>query len=79
MKTTVRVSVLLPDNIATIQRLYDYGTFFSLREELLTEAAEIADFINQLKAQGGKEIHQEDFISDDDMLPHFRVVYEYIT
>lgn len=79
MKTIVRITVTLPDNTATIQRLYDLGISFRLEREYLSGAAKIADFITALKAKGGYEINRADYISDDDFLPHFSVTYEYIS
>lgn len=78
-KTTVRVIITLPDNTAKVQRLYDYETWFHLQEETMTDVSQIADFITALKAKGGHEVKHWSYISDDDLLPHFCVVYEYIS
>lgn len=78
-KVTVRLIVTIPDNTATIQRLYDYGAWFQLHEERMTDPAKIADFITGLKAKGGQEIAHSDYISDDDFLPRTSIVYEYIS
>lgn len=75
--TIVRVTVSLPDNTAKVQRLYDYGVSFKLQEERMTDPDQIARFIKLLKAQGGREIKQWTYIGDDDLLPHFAVLYEY--
>lgn len=76
-KTIVRVIVDLPDNTARIQRLYDYGAWFKLQEETMTDATQIADFITRLKSHGGREVKQWNAINDDDLLPHFHILYEY--
>ena len=78
-KTTVRFTVKLPDNTATIQRLYDYGTWFSLREERLSDVGAVLDFMEKMVAKGAKKISQNDFIDDDDFQPKTTVTYEYIT
>ena len=54
MKVTVRLTVILPDNYGRIQRLYDYGTHFTLEEKVITGAGKLADFIEKLKAGGGR-------------------------
>lgn len=78
-KTIVRMTVTIPDNTARIQRLYDYGAWFTLETEQMTDVEKIADFIQQLKAKGGREIKQWSYISDDDFLPRISVLYEYIS
>ena len=54
MKTTVRLTIILPDNYGRIQRLHDDGLHFTLEEEVIAEAGKLADFIEKLKAAGGK-------------------------
>lgn len=76
MKITIRATITLPETIATITRLYDVGTTWQLQREHMTDPDTIADFINQLKAEGGKEIAHNDYIGEDDFLPHFETTYE---
>lgn len=77
MKTTVRATVIIPDSYVTIQRLYDYGTFFKLEKEVKAgEAA--ANFIEQLLKQGGHMIEAHEFIDDDDLKPKVCAHFEYI-
>ena len=76
MKTTIRATVTLPEAIATITRLYDLGTTWELKKDHMTDPDKIADFINQIKAEGGKEVASNHYIGDDDFLPHFEVTYE---
>lgn len=78
MKTTVRLTVIIPDNYGRIQRLHDDGLHFTLEEEIITEADKLADFIEKLKAAGGKQIDLHDFIDDDDFQQKTCVRYEYI-
>lgn len=78
MKTTVRATVILPDCRVTIQRLYDMGTFFRLETEVKT-GEEAANFIEQLRAQGGKMIEVHDFIDDDDLRLKICATFEYIS
>jgi hypothetical protein len=77
-KTTVRLTVILPDNYARVQRLYDYGAWFKLAEETIDNVDKIADFINNIKARGGKLIHQNEFIDDDDFKTKQSFTYELI-
>ena len=78
MKTTVRLTVILPDNYGRIQRLHDDGLHFTLEEEVIAEAGKLADFIEKLKAAGGKMIDCHEFIDDDDFQQKTCVRYEYI-
>lgn len=78
MKTTVRITVIIPDNYGRIQRLYDDGMYFSLQEEVITGADKLADFIEELKARGGREIDKHEFIDDDDFKQKTCVRYELI-
>ena len=78
MKVTVRLTVILPDNYGRIQRLYDYGTHFTLEEKVITGAGKLADFIEKLKAGGGRMTDCHDFIDDDDFKKKTCVRYEYI-
>lgn len=79
MKVTVRCTVIIPDNYARIQRLYDHGTFFMLDEEDMSDAEQIADFIEKLKARGGKMIETHDFMDDDDFNQKTSATFEYIS
>ena len=78
MKTTVRMSITLPENVAHIQRLYDYDTYFKLDKEIITDLPTITTMVEQMKAGGAKVIFCAPYISADDLEEHMRVVYEYI-
>lgn len=78
MKTTVRATVIIPDCYATIQRLHDHGTWFTLEKEVKT-GHDAADFIDRLIAQGGKMIDAHEFIDDDDFKEKICATFEYIT
>ncbi len=78
MKTIVRVTVILPDSTATIQRLYDMGTTFKLEEEHMSDVHKIVDFVVKLKKRGCKLLDCREYISDDDMEKHVSVSYECI-
>ena len=78
MKTIVRVSVVIPDCYASIQRLYDDGTFFRLERETKTRG-DAADFIEKLIAQGGRLLDAHEFIDDDDFKTKLSATYEYIS
>ena len=77
-KTTVRLTVRIPDNYGRIQRLYDYGAWFDLKEETITDVEKLADFIINMKAQGAKLIDSNDFIDDDDFKPKMTFTFELI-
>ena len=77
-KTTVRLTVILPDNYARVQRLYDYSTWFTLDREIIGDVARIADFIVDIKRRGGKLIDQNEFIDDDDFKTKQSFTYELI-
>ena len=77
-KTTVRLTVKLPDNYGNIQRLYDYGSWFKLDEERITDVNRLADLIVDMKARGGKLIDTNEFIDDDDLKPKMTFTYELI-
>lgn len=77
-KTTIRCSVKLPDNIARVQRLYDYGAWFDLHRETMTDPGEIADLIEYIKSNGGKMIDQNEFIDDDDLKEKQTFTFELI-
>ena len=77
-KTTVRLTVKLPDNYGNVQRLYDYGAWFRLEEERITNVDKLADFIMRLKARGGKLIDTNEFIDDDDLQWKQTFIYELI-
>ena len=78
MKTTVRATVIIPDAYMTIQRLYDYGTFFKLEKEIKT-GYDAANFIEKLRESGGKMIEVHEFIDDDDLKEKICATFEYIT
>ena len=61
-KTIIRFTVKLPDNTARIQRLYDYGAWFSLEEELLTSVEDVLNFMEKMVARGAKRIDQNEFV-----------------
>lgn len=75
-KAIVRVTTV-SDNTARIQRLYDYGSFFKLSEETLTDKNQIDEFLNTLVAMGGHETRQWDYVDEDDFTPRHAVLYEY--
>lgn len=77
-KTTVRLSITLPETTAQVQRLYDYGTWFDLSKETITNTQKILTLLESLLQQGGKKIDQYEYISDDDFKEHQTIVYEYI-
>lgn len=77
-KTTIRFTVKLPDNTARIQRLYDYGAWFSLEEELLTSVEDVLDFMEKIVARGAKRIDQNEFVDDDDLQVKQTFTYELI-
>lgn len=77
-KTTVRLTVKLPDNYGNVQRLYDYGSWFRLEEERITDVEKLADFIMRLKARGGKLIDTNEFVDDDDLKWKQTFTYELI-
>lgn len=77
-KTIIRFTVKLPDNTARIQRLYDYGAWFSLHEELLTDVEAVLDFMEKMVARGAKRIDQNEFIDDDDLQLKQTFTYELI-
>ena len=77
-KTTVRLIVKLPDNYGRVQRLYDYGAWFHLDEELITDVEKLADFLVKMRARGAKLIDHNDFIDDDDLMPKQTFTYELI-
>lgn len=76
MKTTVRVTVVLPDTTAYIQRLHDDGKFFRLEEEVKT-GYDAADFIRKLQNAGGKITDAHKFIDDDDLEEKTCMRFEY--
>lgn len=77
-KTTIRFTVKLPDNTARIQRLYDYGAWFSLEEELLTSVEDVLDFMEKMVARGAKRIDKNEFVDDDDLQVKQTFTYELI-
>lgn len=76
-KTIVRVIVTTPDMTAKVQRLHDYGVWFELKEEKMTDRNKIEDFISELKARGGNEVKKWNYVDDDDLQPRSCVMYEY--
>ena len=79
MKTTVRCTIILPDNYARVQRLYDHRTWFTLEEEIITEINRLTWLIEGMNSKGGKIIDNHQFIDDDDLKEKTCIVYEYIT
>ncbi len=77
-KTTVRLTVILPDNYGRVQRLYDYGKWFKLDEEIISDLDKLADFIVNIKKQGGKLIDTNEYIDDDDFQEKCSFSYELI-
>ena len=77
-KTIIRFTVKLPDNTARIQRLYDYGAWFSLEEELLTSVEDVLNFMDKMVARGAKRIDQNEFVDDDDLQMKQTFTYELI-
>ena len=77
-KTIIRFTVKLPDNTARIQRLYDYGAWFSLEEELLTSVEDVLDFMEKMVARGAKRIDKNEFVDDDDLQIKQTFTYELI-
>ena len=77
-KTTIRFTVKLPDNTMKVQRLYDYGAWFSLNEELLTDINDVLDFMERMVARGAKRIDQNEFVDDDDLQLKQTYTYELI-
>lgn len=77
MKTKVRVTVILPDCYIRIHRLYDYGTFWDLEEEVKA-GHEAADFIELLLSKGGRLVESHKFIDDDDFKEKICAHFEYI-
>lgn len=77
-KTTVRLTVKLPDNYGRVQRLHDYGAWFTLDEEMITDVDKLADFLIKMQARGAKLIDQNEFIDDDDLQMKQTFIYELI-
>ena len=77
-KTIIRFTVKLPDNTARIQRLYDYGAWFSLEEELLTSVEDVLNFMDKMVARGAKRIDKNEFVDDDDLQMKQTFTYELI-
>lgn len=77
-KTTIRFTVKLPDNTARIQRLYDYGAWFTLTEETLTDVSDVLDFMEKMVARGAKRIDHNEFMDDDDLQIKQTFTYELI-
>lgn len=78
IKTTVRCTVILPDNYGRVQRLHDYGTFFNLEREVITDVDKLADLVTELQRRGGKLIAHREYIDDDDLKEKQSFTYEYI-
>ena len=77
-KTIIRFTVKLPDNTARIQRLYDYGAWFSLEEELLTSVEDVLNFMEKMVARGATRIDKNEFVDDDDLQVKQTFTYELI-
>lgn len=78
LKTTVRCTVILPDNYGRVQRLYDYGTWFDLDREIITDVDKLANLVTELQRRGGKLIAHHEYIDDDDFKEKQSFTYEYI-
>jgi len=77
-KTIIRLTVKLPDNYGTVQRLHDYGTWFTLDHEIISDVEKLAGFVERMKARGAKLIDQNEFIDDDDLKLKHTFTYELI-
>ena len=77
-KTIIRFTVKLPDNYGTVQRLYDYGAWFTLEREIIHDVDKLADFVERMKARGAKLIDQNEFVDDDDLKLKQTFTYELI-
>jgi len=77
-KTTVRLTVILPDNYGRVQRLYDYGTWFKLEEEVITDVDKLASLVTDIKRRSGKLIDTNEYIDDDDFKEKRSLSYELI-
>lgn len=77
-KLTMRLTVKLPDNYAEVQRLYDYGAWFRLQGERITDIDRITKFIKYIKDNGGRQIDENIFIDDDDLKEKHTFTYELI-
>ena len=77
-KTTIRLTVKLPDNYGRVQRLHDYGAWFDLDEERITDVEKLADFLVRMQSRGAKLIDQNEFIDDDDLKLKQTFTYEVI-
>ena len=77
-KLTMRLTVKLPDNYAEVQRLYDYGTFFRLQRERVTDLDRITHLIEYIKNNGGRQIDENIFIDDDDFKEKHTFTYELV-
>ena len=79
-KTTIRMIVTLPDNTAHIQRLYDYGGWFDLQKETISDNVDkVTSMVQNIKVRGGSIISESDYISDDDFRPRHQVIFELVT
>lgn len=77
-RITIRLTITFPECSANIQRLYDYGAWFKLNEETITDTCKIAEMITHLKERGGRLISSNKFISDDDFQEKQTYTYEAI-
>lgn len=77
-KTIIRLTVKLPDNYGSVQRLYDYGAWFTLERERITDVDKLADFVTNMKNRGAKLIDENEFIDDDDFKLKHTFTYELI-
>ena len=75
-KTTVRAIITLPESTAKVQRLYDYGAWFNLKEETINNVTDVLELIWNLKDRGATMTKHWTYISDDDLKEHECVVYE---
>lgn len=77
-KTTIRLTVKTPDNYAHLQQLYDYGAWFKLQRELVTDPDRITQLIEYIKSNGGRQIDENVFIDDDDLKEKQTLTYEVV-
>lgn len=77
-KLTMRLTVKLPDNYADVQRLYDYGAWFRLQRERVTDLDRITHLIEYIKNNGGRQIDENIFIDDDDLQEKHTITYELV-
>ena len=77
-KLTMRLTVILPDNYSNVQRLYDYGAWFRLQRERVTDLDRITHLIEYIKNNGGRQSDENIFIDDDDLQEKHSFTYELV-